>query len=128
MGRKVTLFFTFWGLNILRKHDKVNVKKDIISKMFAFMMPRGTKKLKLSKMNMGGIGGQLIRYLMRKKNVASLEELIDQAKAAGVNLVACNMSMDLMGIRKEELIDGVQIGGVAAMLGAAEESDMSMFI
>ena len=128
MGRKVTLFFTFWGLNILRKHDKVKVKKDILSKMFAFMMPRGTRKLKLSRMSMGGIGGQLIRYLMRKKNVASLEELIDQAKAAGVNLVACNMSMDLMGIQKEELIDGVQIGGVAAMLGAAEESDMSMFI
>ncbi len=128
LGRKVTLFFTFWGLNILRRHDKVRVKKDVLSKMFGFMMPRGSRKLRLSRMSMGGIGGQLIRYLMRKKNVASLEELIDQAKAAGVNLVACSMSMDLMGIKREELTDGIQIGGVAAMLGSAEESDMSMFI
>lgn len=128
MGRKVTLFFTFWGLNILRRHDKVKVKKDILSGMFGAMMPRGTRKLTLSRMSMGGIGGKLIRYLMKKKNVASLEELLEQAKAAGVNLVACNMSMDLMGIRREELIDGIQIGGVAAMLGSAEESDMSMFI
>lgn len=128
MGRKVTLFFTFWGLNILRKHNKARVKKDILSKMFGFMMPRGTRKLVLSKMSMGGIGGKLIRYLMKKKNVASLEELLDQAKAAGVTLVACNMSMDLMGIRREELIDGIQIGGVAAMLGSAEESDMTLFV
>lgn len=128
MGRKVTLFFTFWGLNILRRHDKVKVKKDILSGMFGFMMPRGTRKLTLSRMSMGGIGGKLIRYLMKKKNVASLEELLEQAKAAGVNLVACNMSMDLMGIRREELIDGIQMGGVAAMLGSAEASDMSMFI
>ncbi len=128
MGRKVTLFFTFWGLNILRQTDKVKVKKDIISKMFGFMMPRGSKKLTLSKMNMGGIGGKMIRHLMKKKNVASLEELINQAKSNGVNLVACNMSMDIMGIKKEELIDGVTIGGVATFLGSAEESDMSLFI
>ncbi len=128
MGRKVTLFFTFWGLNILRRPEKVKVKKDIMSAMFGFMMPRGSKKLTLSRMSMAGIGGKLIRYLMKKKNVASLEELIDQAKASGVNLVACNMSMDLMGIQREELIDGVQIGGVASFLGSAEESDMSLFI
>lgn len=128
MGRKVTLFFTFWGLNILRKSDKVNVKKDIISRMFGMMMPRGSKKLSLSKMNMGGMGAKMIRFLMNKKNVSSLEDLIQQAKANGVNLVACNMSMDIMGIKKEELIDGVKIGGVASFLGSAEESDMSLFI
>ncbi len=128
MGRKVTMFFTFWGLNILRKTDKVRFKKDIIAKMFSFMMPRGSKKLSVSKMNMGGIGSRLIRYLMKKKNILSLEELIGQAKAAGVSLIACNMSMDIMGIKKEELIDGVTIGGVAAFLGSAEESDMSLFI
>lgn len=128
MGRKVTMFFTFWGLNILRKPDKVNVKKDLFAKMFGFMMPRGSRKLSLSKMNMGGMGAKMIRFIMNKKNVSSLEDLIEQAKANGINLVACNMSMDVMGIKKEELMDGVQIGGVASFLGAAEESDMSLFI
>lgn len=128
MGRKVTMFFTFWGLNILRKPKVGKVKKDLISKMFGFMMPKGSKKLSLSKMNMAGIGPNMIRYLMRKKNVSSLEELIDQAKKSGVTFVACNMSMDLMGIKKEELIDGVTIGGVASFLGTAEDSDMSLFI
>lgn len=128
MGRKVTMFFTFWGLNILRKPEKVSVKKDFVSKMFGFMMPKGSNKLSLSKMNMGGMGAIMIRWMMKKKNVASLEELMAQAKLAGVNLVACNMSMDIMGIKKEELIDGVTIGGVASFLGAAEEGDMSLFI
>lgn len=128
MGRQVTMFFTFWGLNILRKHDKVSVKKDLFARMFRFMMPRGSKKLSLSKMNMGGMGAKMIRHIMKNKNVASLEELIESAVANGVNLVACNMSMDVMGIKKEELIDGVKIGGVATFLGSAEESDMSLFI
>ncbi len=128
MGRNITMFFTFWGLNILRKPEKVKVRKDFLSKMFGMMMPRGSVKLGLSRMNMGGMGGKLIRYIMKKKNVSSLEELMSQAKENGVRLVACNMSMDIMGIRKEELIDGVEIGGVASMLGSAEESDMSLFI
>ena len=128
MGRKVTMFFTFWGLNILRNPDGAGVKKDIISKMFGLMMPKGSKKLSLSKMNMAGIGPKLIRYLMNKKNISSLEELMEQAKKNGVHFVACNMSMDIMGIKKEELIDGITIGGVASFLGTAEESDMSLFI
>ncbi len=128
MGRKVTMFFTFWGLNILRRADKPGVKKDLISRMFGVMMPKGSRKLSLSKMNMAGIGPKMIRYLMNKKNVSSLEELIEQARKNGVNFVACNMSMDIMGIKKEELIDGVTIGGVASFLGSAEESDMSLFI
>ncbi|RCX17837.1 CoA-disulfide reductase [Anaerobacterium chartisolvens] len=128
MGRKVTMFFTFWGLNVLRKSDKVDVKKDLFGKMFGFMMPRGSKKLSLSKMNMGGMGAKMIRLLMRKKNVASMEELMEQARSNGVRFIACNMSMDIMGIKKEELIDGVEIGGVASFLGAVEESDMGMFI
>lgn len=128
MGRKVTMFFTFWGLNILRKPDSSGVKKDLISKMFGFMMPKGSKKLSLSKMNMGGMGSKMIRYLMNKKSVYSLEELIAQAQKNGIEFVACNMSMDIMGIKKEELIDGVTIGGVASFLGSAEESDMSLFI
>jgi len=128
MGRKVTLFFTFWGLNILRRPEPVKVKKDFLATMFGFMMPRGSKKLSLSQMNMGGMGALLIRYLMKKKNVASLEELIAQAIQNGVLLVACNMSMDIMGIKKEELIDGVTIGGVATFLAAGEDSNMSLFI
>lgn len=128
MGRKVSMFFTFWGLNILRKAQLVTVKKDFLSKMFGWMMPRGSKKLGISKMNMGGMGGKLIRYIMKKKNVNSLEELIQSAMDNGVEIVACTMSMDIMGIKMEELIDGVKAGGVAAMLGHAEESDMSLFI
>lgn len=128
LGRKVTMFFTFWGLNILRKPGKVKVRKGLIPKMFGLMMPKGSRRLSLSKVNMAGIGPKMIRFLMKKKNVLPLEELIEQAKANGVNLVACSMSMDIMGIAKEELIDGVEIGGVAAFLGAAEESDMSLFI
>ncbi len=128
MGRKVSMFFTFWGLNILRKPKKVKIKKDFLSAMFAKMMPRGVGKLGLSKMNMGGMGAKLIKYIMKKKNVSSLDELIIAAKENGVELVACTMSMDIMGIKMEELIDGVKPGGVAAMLGHAEESDMSLFV
>lgn len=128
MGRKVTMFFTFWGLNILRKNENVRVKKDFISKMFGIMMPRGSKRLSLSKMDMVGMGGKMIRGLMKAKNISSLEELIENAKKAGVKFVACTMSMDIMGIKREELIDGVDIGGVASFLGASEEADMSLFI
>ena len=128
MGRKVTMFFTFWGLNILRKPRKVKVAKNFIEKMFCRMMPRGTTKLGLSRMNMGGAGAKMIRGIMKKKGISSLEELIESAKNHGVRLVACQMSMDIMGIRQEELIDGVELGGVATFLGSGEESDMSLFI
>ena len=128
LGRKTSMFFTFWGLNILRKPEKIKVQKDIMSRMFAGMMPRGSKKLSLSKMNMGGMGSRMIRSVMKKKNVDSLEDLIEMAREAGVEMVACSMSMDVMGIKAEELIDGVKIGGAAAMLAHAEESDMSLFI
>ncbi|MBF4693183.1 DsrE/DsrF/DrsH-like family protein [Fusibacter ferrireducens] len=128
MGKKVTLFFTFWGLNILRKSEKVSVKKDFVSKMFSAMMPRGTTKLKLSKMHMMGMGSNMIRMVMKKHNVDSIEDMLKMAQENGVRMVACNMSMDLMGISAEELIDGVEFGGVASMLGAAEDSNMSLFI
>ncbi len=128
MGRNVTMFFTFWGLNILRRHEPVSVKKDFMSKMFSGMMPRGTKKLGLSKMNMMGMGPKMIRMVMKKHNVDSLETLLQTAIDNGVNIVACNMSMDLMGITESELIDGVNLGGVATYLGAAEESNVNLFI
>ncbi len=128
MGRPVTMFFTFWGLNALRKNESVKVNKSLIEKMFGFMMPRGTKKLKLSKMNMGGLGTQMMKKVMKDKNVDSLEALMKQAMANGVKLVACTMSMDVMGITKEELIDGVELAGVATYLGDAEESNVNLFV
>lgn len=128
MGRPVTMFFTFWGLNVLRRTEKQKVKKSFMENMFGAMMPRGAGKLRLSKMNIGGMGTAMMKKIMRGKNVDSLEELIKKAMEAGVRIVACTMSMDVMGIRKEELIEGVELGGVAAMLGEAEESDVSMFI
>lgn len=128
MGRKVTVFFTFWGLNILRRPKRQSVKKGFIERCMGAMMPRGTFKLGLSRMNMGGIGAKMIRYVMKSKNVSSLEDLIKQAREHGVRIVACQMSMDIMGIKQEELIDGVELGGVATFLGAGETSDMSLFI
>lgn len=128
MGRKVTMFFTFWGLNILRKSKKVKVKKDILGKMFGFMMPKGSKKLGLSKMNMAGMGPVMIKMLMKQKNVTSLEDMIKDAIDNGVKIIACQMSMDLMGFKKEELLDGVEIGGVATYLGSAENADTNLFI
>lgn len=113
MGYEVTLFFTFWGLNILRKEGPVAVKKNPIEKMFGWMMPKGPNKLTLSQMNMGGMGLGMIKGIMKHKNVSTLPELMASAQANGVKLVACAMSMDLMGIKTEELIDGVEEGGVA---------------
>ncbi len=128
MGRPVTVFFTFWGLNVLRRPERVHVKKDIVGRMFGAMMPRGTKQLGLSRMNMGGLGAKMIRWVMKKNNIASVEQLLQDAVDHGVRLVACQMSMDIMGIKQEELIDGVELGGVATMLGSAEKSDLTYFI
>ena len=128
MGYKVNLFFTFWGLNVLRKSQKVSVKKKFIERMFSWMMPRGVTKLKLSKMNMGGMGTRMMQGVMRKKNVHSLEELVQMARDQGVRLVACTMTMGIMGIKKEELIDGVEEGGVAAFLEDADHSNVTLFI
>lgn len=128
LGRNVTMFFTFWGLNILRRPKKVRVAKTFIEKMFGIMLPRGTKQLGLSRMNMLGAGPKMIRAIMKKKGISSLEELIEDAIAHGVRIVACQMSMDIMGIHKEELIDGVELGGVATFIGSGEKSDISLFI
>ena len=128
MGRPVTMFFTFWGLNALRKPDKQKVEKTFIESMFGSMLPRGSKKLKLSKMNMGGMGTSMMKKIMRDKNIDSLEDLIKKAMSHGVKIVACTMSMDVMGIKQEELIDGVELGGVGAYLGDAEESNVNLFI
>lgn len=128
MGRPVTMFFTFWGLTVLRKSGKQPVKKTFMESMFGAMLPRGSKKLKLSRMNMGGMGTAMMKQIMQDKNVDSLESLIQKAISQGVKIVACTMSMDVMGIKEEELIDGVELGGVGAYLGDAEESNVNLFI
>lgn len=128
MGRPVTMFFTFWGLNVLRKQKKQPVKKSFMEAMFGKMMPRGAKKLKLSHMNMGGMGTAMMKKIMEDKNVDSLETLMQKAMQSGIKLVACTMSMDVMGIKEEELIEGVELGGVGAYLGDAEESNVNLFI
>lgn len=128
MGRPVTMFFTFWGLNVLRKANKMKVDKSLVEGMFGGMMPRGIGKLKLSKMNMLGMGTGMMKSIMRKKNVSSLEDLVQKAKTSGVKMIACTMSMDVMGIHKEELIDGVEYAGVGTYLADAEESNVNLFI
>jgi peroxiredoxin family protein/TusA-related sulfurtransferase len=128
MGSNVTLFFTFWGLNILRRSESVNVDKNMVESMFGWMMPRGADRLTLSKMNMGGMGTGMMKGIMKKKNVQSLPELIKSAQDAGVRLVACTMTMDLMGIQREELIDGIEEGGVAMYLDRAEAGNVNLFI
>ena len=127
-GEKVTIFFTFWGLNAIKKQKKPKVTKDIFGKMFGMMLPGDSRKLKLSKMNMAGIGSKMMRHIMKKKNVESLESLRDMAIANGVEFIACQMSMDVMGVDKEELLDNVTIGGVATYMNRAEDSSLNLFI
>ena len=126
MGKKVTMFFTFWGLSILKKKNLA--KKSFIEKMFAMMLPKNSQDLPVSKINFFGIGAKMIRSVMKKKNIMSLEELMKKAKDLGVNITACTMSMDVMGISKEELIDGINYGGVGQYLGEAEKSNNNLFI
>lgn len=127
-GQKVTVFFTFWGLNVLKKVQKPKVKKDIFGKMFGMMLPSSSLNLKLSKMNMFGMGSRMMRFLMKQKGVDSLESLRSQALAQGVEFIACQMSMDMMGISREELLDEVTIGGVATYMERADKANVNLFI
>lgn len=127
-GKKVTIFFTFWGLNAIKRLDKPAVKKDIWGKMFGMMLPSSSLKLRLSKMNMGGMGARMMRYIMNKKNIDSLESLRTQAIQNGVEFIACQMSMDVMGVKREELLDHVTIGGVATYMNRAEQANVNLFI
>lgn len=127
-GEKVTLFFTFWGLNVIKKVNKPKVDKDIFGKMFSMMLPSHSKKLSLSKMSMLGAGDKMMRHIMKKRNIESLEALTAQALANGVEFIACQMSMDVMGVNKEELIDEVTIGGVATYMERADNANVNLFI
>ena len=127
-GKKVSIFFTFWGLNAIKKAKKPKVKKDVFGKMFGWALPSDSTKLSLSKMSMMGLGAKIMRYLMRKKNAASLEELRVQAIENGVEFIACQMSMDVMGIDRDELLDNVVVGGVATYMDRAEQANVNLFI
>jgi peroxiredoxin family protein len=129
MDDEVTIFFTFWGLNALRKDGPVPTSgKTVLQKMFGAMMPRGPKKLALSHMNFAGVGPKLMAKAMKQQNVMTLTELIDTAREQGVKFVACTMSMDVMGLHKDELLDGIEYAGVASYLGDADEANVNLFI
>lgn len=128
MGKKVTMFFTFWGLNVIKKKKKPSVAKDFMGKMFSMMMPGHSGKLTLSNMNMGGMGSKMMRLRMKHKNVNPLELMMREAIAGGVNMIGCQMSMDIMGVTKEEMLDEVNIGGVANYLEESEQSNLNLFI
>jgi peroxiredoxin family protein len=127
MGMQVSLFFTFWGLNALKKRRDLS-GKGFLEKLFALMTPVGTEGLGVSKMNFFGIGAKLLRTLMKRKQVASLEELAQMAQEMGVKIIACQMSMDVLGITKDELWDGIEVGGVATFLADATKSKITLFI
>jgi peroxiredoxin family protein len=130
MDMEVKMFFTFWGTTMLRDKNKSAKGKDFMSKMFGMMLPKGSSKLKLSKLNMGGMGTDMLKGLMKKKNVASLEQLIETAAELEVEINICQMSMDLMGFKKEEMIDypNLKYCGVGTYLADADESRVQLFI
>ena len=130
MGMEVVMFFTFWGTPLLRDKTKKVGGKDLMGKMFGTMLPKGTGDLKLSKMNMAGMGTAMMKALMKKKNVASLEDMLSLADELGVKIFICEMSMDLMGFKREEMIDysNLDYAGVATFLGEAQGSKIQLFI
>lgn len=125
---EVTIFHTFWGLNALRKEELVPVKKGFMEKMFAKMMPRGADKMGLSNMHFAGMGPKLIKNVMKKHNAVPLPNLIEMAQEQEIKLVACTMTMDLLGLHQEELLDGIEYAGVAAYLADAEDGNVNLFI
>ncbi|WP_121664565.1 DsrE/DsrF/DrsH-like family protein [Metabacillus litoralis] len=125
---EVTIFHTFWGLNALRKDEAIQVKKGFMEKMFGKMMPRGAEKMGLSKMNFAGFGPKMIKDVMKKHNALPLSNLIEMAQEQDVKLVACTMTMDLLGLKEEELLDKIDYAGVAAYLADAEDGNVNLFI
>lgn len=130
MGLEVVMFFTFWATPALRDKKKKGKGKDLLGKMFGFMLPRGASKVTLSKMHMGGMGTAMMKNLMKKKNVSSLDEMIELAGELGVRIFICEMSMDLMGFSMEEIIDypDLESVGVATFLQEASDSKIQLFI
>ena len=125
---EVTIFHTFWGLNALRKDENIAVEKGFMEKMFSKMMPRGAEKMRLSKMNFSGFGPKMIKNVMKKHNALSLTQLLDMAIEQDVKLVACTMTMDLLGLQENEMLDNIEYAGVAAYLADAEDGNVNLFI
>ncbi|MFZ3589749.1 DsrE/DsrF/DrsH-like family protein [Bacillus sp. DJP31] len=125
---EVTIFHTFWGLNALRKDENIVVKKSFMEKMFGKMMPRGADKMGLSNMNFAGFGPKMIKDVMKKHNAIPLPQLIEMAQEQEIKLVACTMTMDLLGLQQDELLDGIEYAGVAAYLADAQEGNVNLFI
>jgi len=127
MGMEVSMFFTFWGLSVLKKERRL-AGKNVLEKAFSVMTPAGIGGLGVSKMNFAGAGALMLRKMMKDKDVASVEELFAMAREMGVRIVACTMSMDVMGVKESELIDNLEFGGVATYLGDASDSKVTLFI
>lgn len=125
---EVTIFHTFWGLNALRKDEPISLKKGFLEKMFAKMMPRGSDKMGLSNMNFAGRGPKMIKHVIKKHNAMSLPNLIELAQEQEIKLIACTMTMDLLGLQQEELLEGIEYAGVAAYLAEAEDGNVNLFI
>jgi peroxiredoxin family protein len=130
MGMEAVMFFTFWGTPVLRDSKKKAGRKDLMGKMFGFMLPKGRDAIKLSKMNMAGMGTGMMKSLMKKKNVASLDEMFEMAAELGVKIYICEMTMGLMGFKREEFIDypNLEYVGVATFLEQAKNSKVQLFI
>ncbi|GAB3059232.1 DsrE/DsrF/DrsH-like family protein [Salinicoccus sesuvii] len=128
MGKDVTMFFTFWGLNIIKDPNAPKKKKTGLDKAFSMMMPKSAAKLPISNMNMFGLGSRMIQHVMKKKKVDALTEMIDKADKLGVKMIACTMSMDIMAIERDELLPNVDFGGVGTYIGDAENGNLNLFI
>jgi peroxiredoxin family protein len=128
MGKEVTMFVTFWGLDAIKKAEMGTAGKNFLEKMVTVMRPKGPAKLPTSKMNFGGVGPKLFHYMMSQKNVEPLSSLIDMSREFGLKIIACQMSMDVMGIKKEDLLDGIEFGGVAAFLSESYASNTTLFV
>ncbi|MBN1359416.1 MAG: DsrE/DsrF/DrsH-like family protein [Sedimentisphaerales bacterium] len=127
LGMEVSMYFTFWGLAAIKKRTSFRRKK-VTEKLMGLMLPSGPATVGTSKMNLLGMGPAFFRYVMKKKNVQTLPDLVALARQTGVRLVACQMSMDVMGITPDELIDGVEYGGVTTYLADAREARITLFI
>lgn len=128
MGKEVTIFATFWGLDVIKKPKFSTAGRGFLEQMVLWMRPKGPNKLATSKMNFAGIGPKLFRFMMGRKKIESLQSMITMAQEFGIKIIACQMSMDVMGIKKEDLLDGIEVGGAAAFLGSSYNSNTTLFI
>lgn len=126
-GMEVSMYFTFWGLTALRKR-KTFTGKTLGEKMVALMLPAGPADVGTSKLHMGGIGPRFFKHLMKRRNVESLPGMIAIAREMGIKMIACEMSMNVMGITRDELIDDLAYGGAATYVADAAGAKITLFV